>query len=81
MTTRADKYSRCDAADHLVGTDAATYLQIALDESEDDPTAIPRVLGIIARSQNMNGLARRVSMRGAVEVTAEETSHLFTATD
>lgn len=29
----------------------------------------------------MNGLARRVGMRGAVEVIAEETSHLFTATD
>jgi DNA-binding phage protein len=81
MTTRVEKYSRFDAADYLDGTDAAAYLHIALDGSEDDPTAVPRALGIIARSQDMNGLARRVGMRGAVEVIAEETSHLFTATD
>lgn len=82
MTTKADKDSRFDAADYLDGIDdAAAYLQIALNESADDPTAVPRALGIIARSQDMNGLARRVGMRGAVEVIAEETSHLFTATD
>ena len=63
MTTKADKYTRFDAADHLVGIDdAAAYLQIALEESADDPTAVPRALGVIARSRNMSELARRVGM-------------------
>ena len=63
MTPKADKYIRFDAADYLNGIDdAAAYLQIALEESEDDPTAVPRALGVIARSQNMSELARRVGM-------------------
>lgn len=42
MTTKADKDSRFDAADYLDGIDdAAAYLQIALNESADDPTAVP----------------------------------------
>ena len=82
MTTKADKYTRFDAADYLDGTDdAAAYLRIALDESADDPTAVPHALGVIDRSQTMNELARRVGMSGAVEVIAEETSHFFTDTD
>lgn len=43
--------------------DVASYLQIALDESAEDPTAVPRALGVIARSGNMGELARRVGMR------------------
>ena len=63
MTPKADKYIRFDAADYLNGIDdAAAYLQIALEESEDDPTAVPRALGVIARSRNMSELARRVGM-------------------
>jgi probable addiction module antidote protein len=63
MTTKADKYTRFDAADYLGAIDdAATYLQIALEESADDPTAVPRALGVIARSRNMSELARRVGM-------------------
>ena len=63
MTTKADKYTRFDAADYLDGIDdAAAYLQIALEESADDPTAVPRALGVIARSRNMSELARRVGM-------------------
>lgn len=82
MATKADKYSRFDAADYLDGIDdAAAYLQIALDESVHDPTAVPRALDVIARSQTMSGLARRVAMSGAVEVVAEETSRLFTDPD
>ena len=55
MTTKADRYTRFDAADYLDGIDdAAAYLQIALEESEDDPTAVPRALGVIARSRNMS---------------------------
>ena len=57
------KYTRFDAADYLEDLDdVATYLEIALQESAEDPTAIPRALGVIARSQNMSELARRVGM-------------------
>ncbi|MER6939972.1 addiction module antidote protein [Nocardioides sp. NPDC127514] len=59
----ADKYKRFDAADYLDDfEDVAAYLEIALEESADDPTAVPRALGVIARSQNMSELARRVGM-------------------
>ena len=59
----ADRYSRFDPADHLYDIeDVASYLQIALDESAEDPTAVPRALGVIARSGNMSELARRVGM-------------------
>ncbi len=37
-------------------------MQIALQESAEDPTAVPRALGVIARSRNMSELARRVGM-------------------
>ena len=57
------KYMRFDAADYLEDLDdVATYLEIALQESAEDPTAVPRALGVIARSQNMSELARRVGM-------------------
>ena len=57
------KYTRFDAADYLEDLDdVATYLEIALQESAEDPTAIPRALGVIARSHNMSELARRVGM-------------------
>ena len=63
MGIKADKYTRFDAGDYLDDIeDAAAYLQIALDESADDPTAVPRALGVIARSQNMSELAQRVGM-------------------
>ena len=40
--TKADKYTRFDAADHLDNiVVAAAYLQIALEESATDPTAVP----------------------------------------
>lgn len=42
--------------------DVAGYLEIALEASAEDPTAVPRALGMIARSQNMSELARRVGM-------------------
>ncbi|MGL5824700.1 MAG: hypothetical protein ACRCYU_07680 [Nocardioides sp.] len=35
---------------------------MALEASTEDPTAVPRALGVIARSQNMSELARRVGM-------------------
>lgn len=56
-------YSRFDAADYLDNLDdVATYLEIALRESDEDPTAVPRALGVIARSRNMSELARRTGM-------------------
>ena len=42
--------------------DVVAYLEIALEESDDDPSAVPRALGVIARSGNMSELARRVGM-------------------
>lgn len=52
-----------DAADYLEDLDdIATYLEIAVQETAEDPSAIPRALGVIARSQNMSELARRVGM-------------------
>ncbi len=61
--TEETKFRRFDAADYLDDLDdVAAYLEIALDESADDPTAVPRALGVIARSQNMSELARRVGM-------------------
>lgn len=60
---KSEKYKRFDVADHLDGLDdVATYLEIALEASTEDPTAVPRALGVIARSQNMSELARRVGM-------------------
>jgi probable addiction module antidote protein len=57
------KYARFDAADYLEDLDdVAAYLEIALQESAEDPSAVPRALGVIARSQNMSELARRVGM-------------------
>ncbi|MFK5636105.1 MULTISPECIES: hypothetical protein [unclassified Ornithinimicrobium] len=43
MTT--EQYTRFDPADYLGDIDdVAAYLQIALEESAEDPTAVPRTL-------------------------------------
>ena len=60
MTRKTEKFKRFDVADYL--DDVAAYLEIALEASTEDPTAVPRALGVIARSQNMSELARRVGM-------------------
>lgn len=61
--TKSEKFTPFDVADYLDSIeDVSTYLQIALEEAADDPTAVPRALGVIARSQNMSELARRVGM-------------------
>lgn len=58
-----DTYQTFDVADYLHDLgDVTGYLKIALEESTEDPTAMPRALGVIARSQNMSDLARRVGM-------------------
>jgi hypothetical protein len=62
MTTGA-QYQRFDAADSLETLDdVAAFLEVALEDSADDPSAVPHALGIIARSQNMSDLAHRVGM-------------------
>lgn len=62
MTTSA-KYKCFDAADYLENLDdVVTFLEVALEDSIDDPGAVPHALGVIARSQNMSELARRVRM-------------------
>ena len=58
-----EQIARFDAANYLADLDdVAAYLQLALEESTDDPTAVPRALGVIARSGNMSDLARQVGM-------------------
>jgi probable addiction module antidote protein len=59
----SEKYKRFDVADYLDGIDdVSAYLEVALEASAEDPTAVPRALGAIARSNNMSELARRVGM-------------------
>lgn len=61
--TASQSYKRFDAADYLETLDdVAAFLEVALEDSVDDPSAVPQALGIIARSQNMSELARRVGM-------------------
>jgi probable addiction module antidote protein len=63
MNAQDDTYARFDVADYLVDfDDVAGYLELAIEESADDPSAVPRALGVIARTQNMSELARRVGM-------------------
>lgn len=63
MSAKSDKYQPFDVADYIVDLDdVAGYLELAIEESADDPSAVPRALGAIARTQNMSELARRVGM-------------------
>jgi probable addiction module antidote protein len=58
-----EKYPNFDTANYVTDTDdAVVLLQTALEDSADDPGALPAALGIIARSGNMSELARRVGM-------------------
>jgi len=75
MTSKSGKYRRFDAANYLDDLDdVAAYLEIALEAPADDPTAVPRALGVVARSQNMSELARRVDMSrdGLYKALSEE---------
>lgn len=63
MSNTSDKYKRFDVADYLIDlNDVAGYLELAVEESAKDPSAVPRALGVIARTKNMNELTRRVGM-------------------
>lgn len=56
------KRARFDAAEYLEYLDhVAAYLEIALQESAKDPSAV-RGFGLITRPRNMSELARRVGM-------------------
>ena len=73
--TMSEKYQRFDAADYLKDLDdVAVFLEVALEDSAEDPSAVPHALGIIARSQNMSELARRVGMSrdGLYKALAED---------
>jgi len=70
-----EKYKKFDAADYLKDLeDVALFLEVALEDSAEDPSAVPHALGIIARSQNMSELARRVGMSrdGLYKALSEE---------
>lgn len=63
MTSATEKYQPFDAATYLESLeDIAAYLEAALEVTAEDPTAVPRALGVIARARNMSELARRVGM-------------------
>ncbi len=63
MTDKPTTFHRFDPAAHLNDLDdVAAYLEIALEASTEDATALPRALGVIARSGNMSELARKIGM-------------------
>lgn len=63
MNDGSERYQPFDVADYLIDLDdVAGYLELAIQESGEDPSAVPRALGAIARTQNMSELARRVGM-------------------
>ena len=63
MAKNTEEFRRFDAADYLhKPADAAAYLQVALEESGDDPAAVAPALGTIARSGILSELARKTGM-------------------
>lgn len=63
MTTDTETFASFDAANYLnTVEDVAAYLEAIIDESDDDPTAIARALGAIARSRNFSQIAREAGM-------------------
>ncbi len=58
--TRTSKF---DAADFLrTPADMAAYLEATFAESGDDPRAVVRALGTIARAKGMTSIARRAGL-------------------
>lgn len=46
MSSKSDKYKPFDVADYLVDLDdIAGYLELAIEESTDDPSAVPERSG------------------------------------
>ena len=59
MTT--NKYKAFDPADYLEGMDdVAGYLEVALAESAEDPSALPRALGV---NKNKNRKKRKIKKK------------------
>ena len=63
MNKATEEHGRFDAADYLrTPADAAAYLEAMLEEAGEDPAAVARALGAIARSGNLSELARKTGM-------------------
>lgn len=63
MSTRDEEFASFDAANYLnTAEDVAAYLEAVIEANDDDPTAITRALGVIARSRNFSELARQAGM-------------------
>lgn len=63
MSTDTETFAPFDAANYLdTAEDVAAYLEAILDEGDDDPTVIARVLGAVARSRNFSQIARHAEM-------------------
>jgi len=63
MSTSDETFARFDTANYLYTVeDVAAYLEVIIDEAEDDPTIIAQALGAIARSRNFSEIARQTGM-------------------
>ena len=63
MTDPTEHFTSYDTADYLDNLEqAAAYLEVAIEQANEDPALIPVALGTIARSGNISELARRVGM-------------------
>lgn len=63
MHTDTETFASFDPS-HSLSTveDVAAYLEAIIDEHDDDPAAIARALGAIARSRNFSQIARQAGM-------------------
>lgn len=63
MSANAETFAPFDPADYLdTVEDVAAYLEAILDGTDDDPSAIARALGAVARSRNFSQIARQTGM-------------------
>lgn len=63
MSTDTENFAPFDAANYLHSVeDVAAYLEAIIEEGDDDPTAITRALGAVARSRNFSENARQAGM-------------------
>jgi probable addiction module antidote protein len=75
MSTDTETFAPFDAANYLnTVEDVAAYLEAVIEEGDDNPTAIPRALGSIARSRNFSQIARQAGMsrEGLYKALSEE---------
>lgn len=78
--TKAVNLKRFDPADHLKDeADMVAYLEVVAEEHPNDPSAILRALGVVARAQNMSRLARDANMtrEGLYKALSEEGNPSF----